>query len=55
MSDVKLLGDDLKIKIMSISDMPLDERIRNIKKMENIVNILSHPARRLTYDSFGYT
>lgn len=33
--------------------MSMHDRMANIRKLEEIVNVLSHPARRLSYDSFG--
>ena len=55
LKEVEEAGKDLKIKIMSMEEVPMNQRMENIKKLESYIMVLSHPARRLTYDSFGET
>lgn len=45
----------MKLNIMSLERMPTNIKIQKIRKLEEIIKILSHPARRLTYDTFGQT
>lgn len=54
LSEVKKHGDELAIELMK-KQMPADEKIRKINEISEIISVLSHPARRLTYDSFGLT
>lgn len=51
---IKKYEDDLKIKIMQTS-MPMQDKMANINKLEAMVQVLTHPARRLSYDTFGET
>jgi hypothetical protein len=40
---------------MQAENLPMAERIGNIRKLEAMVQVLTHPARRLSYDTFGET
>jgi len=35
--------------------MPVKLKMEKIKKLDDMVKVLSHPARRLSYDTFGRT
>ncbi len=52
---IKEYQDDLKIKIMNKENLSMQQKIENIKKVQSMVQVLIHPARRLSYDTFGQT
>ena len=52
-SDIKAHQKELELKVMTETKIPMNVRVKTIKKIEEIVKVLSHPARRLSYDTFG--
>ena len=52
-AEIEKYQKDLELKIMQMENIPYNQRMENIKKLESMVQVLTHPARRLSYDTFG--
>ena len=52
-AEFKKHQQELEIKIMQRSEIPMAKRVEFLHQVESIIKTLSHPATRLTYDTFG--
>lgn len=52
---IKAYMKDLEVKILQMDNIPYEQRMGNIEKLHGMVYVLIHPARRLSYDTFGET
>lgn len=51
-AEITEYANDIKIKIMSMN-MDMNTRLEKVNQLQAMVQVLTHPATRLTYDSFG--